>query len=90
MRLTNCYYAISCLFCYILILLLKIIDGCCHLTIYILVLQIAEFNDLNSGMNVFILSTRAGGVGINLASADTCILYDSDGVIFYLSRECAV
>uniref|UniRef100_A0ACD5XWD7 Uncharacterized protein n=1 Tax=Avena sativa TaxID=4498 RepID=A0ACD5XWD7_AVESA len=40
--------------------------------------QIAEFNDLNSGMNVFILSTRAGGLGINLTSADTCILYDSD------------
>uniref|UniRef100_M8B1W7 Lymphoid-specific helicase n=1 Tax=Aegilops tauschii TaxID=37682 RepID=M8B1W7_AEGTA len=40
--------------------------------------QIAEFNDLNSSMNIFILSTRAGGLGINLASADTCILYDSD------------
>jgi hypothetical protein len=47
--------------------------------------QIADFNDLNSGMNVFILSTRAGGLGINLTSADTCILYDSDWVIFYLS-----
>ncbi|KAM0825578.1 hypothetical protein ACQ4PT_069455 [Festuca glaucescens] len=41
-------------------------------------LKIADFNDLNSGMNVFILSTRAGGLGINLTSADTCILYDSD------------
>uniref|UniRef100_A0A0E0QS05 Uncharacterized protein n=1 Tax=Oryza rufipogon TaxID=4529 RepID=A0A0E0QS05_ORYRU len=41
-------------------------------------LQIAEFNDLNSSMNIFILSTRAGGLGINLTSADTCILYDSD------------
>ncbi|KAF7045382.1 hypothetical protein CFC21_054494 [Triticum aestivum] len=40
--------------------------------------QIAEFNDLNSGLNIFILSTRAGGLGINLTSADTCILYDSD------------
>jgi hypothetical protein len=45
-------------------------------------LQIAEFNDLNSSLNVFILSTRAGGLGINLTSADTCILYDSDWVIF--------
>jgi len=32
-------------------------------------------------MNIFLLSTRAGGLGINLASADTCILYDSDWVI---------
>ncbi|KAG8062399.1 hypothetical protein GUJ93_ZPchr0003g17319 [Zizania palustris] len=40
--------------------------------------QIEEFNDLNSSMNIFILSTRAGGLGINLTSADTCILYDSD------------
>jgi hypothetical protein len=47
--------------------------------------QIAEFNDLNSSMNVFILSTRAGGLGINLTSADTCILYDSDWVIFSTS-----
>lgn len=52
--------------------------------------QIAEFNDLNSSMNVFILSTRAGGLGINLTSADTCILYDSDWVIFYHCGEIIV
>ncbi|KAF7828842.1 ATP-dependent DNA helicase DDM1 [Senna tora] len=40
--------------------------------------QIQEFNDVNSEHRVFLLSTRAGGLGINLTAADTCILYDSD------------
>ncbi|KAK4262183.1 hypothetical protein QN277_027768 [Acacia crassicarpa] len=39
---------------------------------------IQEFNDVNSNYRVFILSTRAGGLGINLTAADTCIIYDSD------------
>ena len=29
-------------------------------------------------LSVFLLSTRAGGVGVNLQAADTVILYDSD------------
>ncbi|XP_055806627.1 ATP-dependent DNA helicase DDM1-like [Solanum dulcamara] len=40
--------------------------------------QIKEFNDVCSKYRIFLLSTRAGGLGINLTAADTCILYDSD------------
>ncbi|KAG6666529.1 hypothetical protein CIPAW_01G036800 [Carya illinoinensis] len=40
--------------------------------------QISDFNDSNSNYRIFLLSTRAGGLGINLTAADTCILYDSD------------
>lgn len=40
--------------------------------------QIAEFNGEGSETFIFLLSTRAGGLGINLATADTVILYDSD------------
>lgn len=39
--------------------------------------QIEEFNN-NPECKLFILTTRAGGQGINLASADTVILFDSD------------
>ncbi|XP_031801066.1 probable global transcription activator SNF2L1 isoform X2 [Sarcophilus harrisii] len=39
---------------------------------------IEVFNAPNSTKFIFMLSTRAGGLGINLATADVVILYDSD------------
>ena len=36
------------------------------------------FNQANSEYDVFLLSTRAGGLGLNLQTADTVILFDSD------------
>ena len=40
--------------------------------------SINAYNAENSETFIFMLSTRAGGLGINLATADTVILYDSD------------
>ncbi|GAA5838020.1 hypothetical protein JCM9279_004105 [Rhodotorula babjevae] len=43
--------------------------------------EIEQFNTTPyepEGVNMFMLSTRAGGVGINLVGADTVILFDSD------------
>jgi SWI/SNF-related matrix-associated actin-dependent regulator of chromatin subfamily A member 5 len=40
--------------------------------------QIEEFNRPGSEKFCFLLSTRAGGLGINLQTANICILYDSD------------
>lgn len=40
--------------------------------------QINEYNADDSTKFIFMLSTRAGGLGINLATADVVIIYDSD------------
>lgn len=40
--------------------------------------QIEEYNAENSEKFIFMLSTRAGGLGINLYTADIVVLFDSD------------
>ena len=40
--------------------------------------QIEKFQAEDSEVSIFILSTRAGGLGINLHAANTVIIYDSD------------
>ncbi|KAF9166387.1 hypothetical protein DFQ26_008071 [Actinomortierella ambigua] len=39
---------------------------------------IDEYNKPNSSKFIFLLTTRAGGLGINLVTADIVVLYDSD------------
>ncbi|KAI5190000.1 SWI/SNF-related matrix-associated actin-dependent regulator of chromatin subfamily A member 5 [Nematocida sp. AWRm77] len=39
---------------------------------------IEEFNKPGTDVFVFLLSTRAGGLGINLATADVVVVYDND------------
>ena len=41
-------------------------------------LLLKEFNAIDSEIFIFMLSTRAGGLGLNLQSADTVIIFDSD------------
>jgi len=41
-------------------------------------ISINAYNEPNSAKFLFMLSTRAGGLGINLATADVVIIYDSD------------
>jgi len=40
--------------------------------------QIDAFNAPDSTIFIFLLSTRAGGLGINLQTADTVVIFDSD------------
>ena len=40
--------------------------------------MMTEFNEKGSDIFIFMLSTRAGGLGINLQTADTVILFDHD------------
>lgn len=37
-----------------------------------------KFNSEGSDFFIFLLSTRAGGLGLNLQAADTVIIFDSD------------
>jgi SWI/SNF-related matrix-associated actin-dependent regulator of chromatin subfamily A member 5 len=46
--------------------------------------QIEDYNSEGSKKFVFLLSTRAGGLGINLATADSVILFDSDWCVSLL------
>ena len=70
--------------------MLDILEDYCHLRnytfcrldgttdIYEREKMMSKFTKPNSKYFIFLLSTRAGGLGINLASADTVIIFDSD------------
>ena len=41
-------------------------------------IDISRFNDPNSIFNIYLISNRAGGLGINLQTADTVVHFDTD------------
>jgi len=47
---------------------------------------IDEYNKPGSEKFIFLLTTRAGGLGINLTTADVVVLYDSDWWVVTISR----
>lgn len=40
--------------------------------------MVNDFNSKGSDVHVFLLTTRAGGLGVNLQTADTVVIFDSD------------
>lgn len=48
-----------------------------------------EFND-DPDCFLMIISTRAGGLGLNLTSADTVIIFDSDWVLFLIYKNITI
>lgn len=48
---------------------------------------IDAYNKPDSEKFVFLLTTRAGGLGINLTSADIVVLYDSDWYVLCRGAE---
>ena len=52
--------------------------------------QIEDYNREGSDKFVFLLSTRAGGLGINLYTADVVVLYDSGALSTLCTLRCAV
>lgn len=48
------------------------------------IVAIDEYNAPGSEKFIFLLTTRAGGLGINLTTADIVVLYDSDWCVVSL------
>lgn len=46
-----------------------------------------KFNEKGSQYFIFLLSTRAGGLGLNLQAADTVVIFDSDWNPHQVCRE---